>query len=73
MVEQTAPFSFGVDFDCASYHPVITADIDLVHYLDVFSDLAPVVRRVDSAIHRINRYPLDNSMVSLVFSDLSSG
>ena len=34
-----APFSFGVDFNSASYHPVIIADIDLVHQLDVFNDL----------------------------------
>lgn len=39
MMEQTAPFSFGVDFDCASYHPVISADIHLVHDLDDFNHL----------------------------------
>ena len=39
--------------------------------------LAPVVQKVDSAIHWINHYPLDNSIgfasVYLLDSDLSGG
>ena len=39
--------------------------------------LAPVVRKLDSAIHRINRYPAvkyyDNQLRYPVDSDLSSG
>lgn len=34
-----APFCFGVDFNSASDHPPITADINLVHDLDVFNNL----------------------------------
>ena len=40
-------------------------------------ELAPVVRRVDSGIHWINHYPLDNSIsfatVYPLDSDLSGG
>ena len=40
-------------------------------------DQAPVVRKVDSAIHRINHYPLDNAIgfpnTYPLDSDLTSG
>ena len=43
----------------------------------LLKDQSPVVRWVDSAIHRINRYPLDNSIgfasVYPLDSDLSAG
>ena len=49
-------------------------------YLVVFhcpEDLAPVVQTLDSAIHWINHYPLDNSIgfasVYLLDSNLSGG
>ena len=35
--------------------------------LALFILLAPVVRKVDSAIYRINLYPLDSAIESLVF------
>ena len=40
------------------------------------SNLPPVVQTVDSAIHRINRYPMDNSAETIALpldSDLSGG
>ena len=39
------------------------------------STLAPVVQRVDSAIHRINHYPADSviNFRNACYSDLSSG
>ena len=44
---------------------------------ETFTVLAPVVRRVDSTMHWINRYPLDNSIdfasVYPLDSDLSAG
>ena len=43
----------------------------------ILRDLAPVVRRMDSAIHWINDYPLDNAInfgsTYLLDSNLSSG
>ena len=50
----------------------------LIKSISVFIPfLAPVVRRVDSAIHRINHYSVDNSIgfasVYPLYSDLSSG
>ena len=43
----------------------------------LFGDQAPVVQRVDSAIHRINRYPVDKSWRKKLRypldSDLSGG
>ena len=47
------------------------------YYVDGSTDQAPVVRKADSAIHRINHYPAD-SVVCLVNtypldSDLSGG
>ena len=39
MVEQTAPFSFGVYLNSTSHHPVITAEIVLIHDLAVFNVL----------------------------------
>ena len=48
MVEHLAPFSFGVDFNSATNHPVITADINLVHDIDVFNNLVFICHdRVD--------------------------
>ena len=45
--------------------------------LKYFIDLAPVVQTLDSAIRRINHYPLDNSIgfasVYPLDSDLSGG
>jgi len=41
------------------------------------SDLAPVVQKLDSAIHRINHYPVDNAIGFPITypldSDLSGG
>jgi len=41
------------------------------------ADQAPVVQRLDNAIHRINRYPVDSVVCSVniypLDSDLSSG
>ena len=40
-------------------------------------DLAPVIQKVDSAIQRINHYPVDNAIISRntypLDSDLSGG
>ena len=45
--------------------------------MDPPTDLAPVVQKVDNAIHRINHYPLDSAKGSSntypLESDLSSG
>ena len=46
-------------------------------FVCLFGDLAPVVQRLDNAIHRINHYPVD-SVVCFVDtypldSDLSGG
>ena len=35
--------------------------ISVVHFLYI-KDLAPVVQKVDSAIHRINHYPVDSTV-----------
>ena len=49
------------------------------HALDLtsFADLVPVVHKVDSAIHRINHYPLDSTIglpnTYPLDSDLSGG
>ena len=49
------------------------------HALDLtsFADLAPVVQKVDNAIHRINLYPVDSTIglphTYPLDSDLSSG
>ena len=47
-----APLSFGVDFNSASYHPVITADVYFVHDLDVFNDLVFICHDVDDFVRR---------------------
>ena len=45
--------------------------------IHVFHDLAPVVQKVDSAIHRINHYPADSAIgfpnTYPLDSDLSGG
>ena len=47
------------------------------HFPPPFSDLAPVVQTLDSAIHRINHYPADKYYASQLRypldSDLSGG
>ena len=42
---------------------------------DLLKDQAPVVLKVDNAIHRINHYPLDSSIdfPNTLDSDLSGG
>ena len=42
---------------------------------DLLKDQAPVVLKVDNAIHRINHYPLDSSidLPNTLDSDLSGG
>ena len=52
VVEQMAPFSSGVYFNSASYLPVITADIDLVHDLDVFNDLVFICHDIVDLVKR---------------------
>ena len=46
-------------------------------HLFVFNDQAPVVQRVDNAIHRINHYPVDSVVCFAntypLDSDLSGG
>ena len=46
-------------------------------YLNVINPHAPVVQRVDNAIHRINRYPVDSAVCFVdtypLDSDLSGG
>ena len=53
------------------------ACINLVRLISPFESLAPVVQTLDSAIHWINHYPLDNSIgfasVYLLDGDLSGG
>ena len=59
----------------AHYPERATPIISLCH--GVFTDLAPVVQKVDSAIHRINHYPADSTVgftnAYPVDSDLSGG
>ena len=38
----------------------------LHHVSCPFSDLAPVVQKVDSAVHRINHYPVDNTILLIL-------
>ena len=51
--------------------------INLLHYVGVFTHLAPVVQKLDSAIHRIKIYPVYNAIgfrnTYPLDSDLSGG
>lgn len=70
MVEQTVPFSFGVGFDRTPYHPVITADIGLVHDLDVFNDLMFICHdEVDFVKHFVVWTTPDPSPLVLLFEE----
>ena len=60
-----------------SFHDHIRPILKELHWLPVAKQLAPVVQRLDNAIHRINHYPAD-SVVCFVHtypldSDLSGG